>query len=884
MTTPEDYQENSNLSNDDSLHEAKPLTGLYEDWFLEYASYVILERAIPKYDDGLKPVQRRIFHAMKEMDDGRFHKVANIIGQTMQFHPHGDAAIGDALVNIGQKDLMLDTQGNWGDVRTGDRAAAARYIESRLSKFALDIAFNKEITQWQASYDGRKNEPVQLPMKFPLLLAQGVEGIAVGLSTKIMPHNFIELIKASIAILNEKPFKINPDFQTGGIADFTLYNQGKKGGKVRLRSKIDVIDKKTLAIQNVPYSVTTTGLIDSILKANENGKIKIRKVEDNTAEHVEIMVHLTQGISPEVTLDALYAFTQCEISISPNCCVIIDNRPEFISVSKLLKLSTDNTVDLLRQELELLQKNLSEKWHLSSLEKLFIEKRIYRDIEECETWDAVIQSIHKGLDPFKKILKREVTDDDIAKLTEIKIKRISKFDSFKADELIKGLEADLDEVANNLAHLIEYTIRYFESLLKKYGGGRERRTEISTFESIAVRSVAVANQKLYVNREEGFIGSSLKKDEYIGDCSDIDNIIVFRANGNYQVTQMGAKKFVGKDIIHAAVWKKSDEHMIYNVAYRDGKAGKSMVKRFSVTSIVRDREYDVTAGTAGSTVTYFTANPNSESEVVAVNLHGLAKARIKTFDFDFGELAIKGRGSKGNILSKHPVRKIVQKSVGDSTLGGRDIWLDENIGRLSTEDRGTYLGSFNTGDLIMLIHEDGSYELTSFDLSNRYKCNEIKHIGKFDSEQVISAVHYDGKSKSHYVKRFQIETSTTGKRFKFISEERGSKLLLVSVHTNLELVFNYRLKNGDKRSKNITLLDFIDVKGWKANGNKLGGFSRMSGFKMNELAVHIEAETEVKSKVEDKVEVKKVPGQPTGKIVPTEVSNDDNGDDELSLF
>ena len=874
MTISDDYQENSNLSNNDNLHEAKPLTGLYEDWFLEYASYVILERAIPKYDDGLKPVQRRIFHAMKEMDDGRFHKVANIIGQTMQFHPHGDAAIGDALVNIGQKSLMLDTQGNWGDVRTGDRAAAARYIESRLSKFALDIAFNKEITQWQASYDGRKNEPVQLPMKFPLLLAQGVEGIAVGLSTKIMPHNFVELIKSSIAILNDKPFKINPDFQTGGIADFSLYNKGKKGGKVRLRSKIDVIDKKTLTIRNVPYSVTTTGLIDSILKANDSGKIKIRKVEDNTAEHVEIMVHLTQGISPEVTIDALYAFTQCEISISPNCCVIIDDRPEFISVSKLLKLSTNNTVALLRQELELLKKNLSEKWHLSSLEKIFIENRIYRDIEECETWDAVIRTIDKGLDPFKNILNREVTEDNIVKLTEIKIKRISKFDSFKADEIINGLEADLEEVENNLGHLIEYTIRYFESLLKKYSEGRERRTEIATFESIAVRSVAVANQKLYVNREEGFIGSSLKKDEYIGDCSDIDNIIVFRADGKYQVTQMGAKKFVGKDIIHAAIWKKNDEHMVYNVTYRDGKAGKSMVKRFSVTSIVRDREYDVTGGTTGSTITYFTANPNSESEVVAVNLHGLAKARIKAFDFDFGGLTIKGRGSKGNILSKYPVRKIVQKSVGDSTLGGRDIWVDENIGRLTTEERGTYLGSFNTDELIVVIYEDGSYELTSFDLSNRYKCNEIKYMGKFNPEEVISAVHYDGKSKSHYVKRFQIETSTTGKRFKFISEERGSKLVLVSVSLNLELTFNYRLKNGDKRNKEITLSEFIDVKGWKANGNKLGGFSRMSGFKM------IEVETEAKVEVQDDGEIKV---EPVEKKIPSEVSKDDSGD-ELNLF
>mgnify|MGYP006134952857 CR=1 FL=1 len=878
MITPDDYQDNLNLSKDDNFHEAKPLTELYEDWFLEYASYVILERAIPKFDDGLKPVQRRIFHAMKEMDDGRFHKVANIIGQTMQFHPHGDTAIGDALVNIGQKDLMLDIQGNWGDVRTGDRAAAARYIESRLSKFALDIAFKKEITQWQASYDGRKNEPVQLPMKFPLLLAQGVEGIAVGLSTKIMPHNFVELIKASIAILNDKPFKINPDFQTGGIADFTLYNQGKKGGKVRLRSKIDVMDKKTLAIRNVPYSVTTTVLIDSILKANDNGKIKIRKVEDNTAEHVEIMVHLTQGISPEVTIDALYAFTQCEISISPNCCVIIDDRPEFISVSKLLKLSTDNTVNLLRQELELLQKNLSEKWHLSSLEKIFIENRIYRDIEECETWDAVIQTIHKGLKPFKKILNREVIDDDIVKLTEIKIKRISKFDSFKADEIISSLEVDLDEVSNDLSHLTEYAIRYFNSLLKKYGAGRDRRTEIATFESIALRSVAVANQKLYVNREEGFIGSNLKKDEYIGDCSDIDNIIVFRADGKYQITQIGAKKFVGKGVIHVAVWRKSDEHMVYNIVYRDGKAGKSMVKRFSVTSIVRDREYDVTGGKPDSIITYFTANPNSESEVVAVNLHGLAKVRIKSFDFDFGELGIKGRGSKGNILSRHSVRKIVQKSVGNSTLGGRDIWLDKNIGRLTTEDRGTYLGSFNTDDLIAVIHEDGTYELTSFDLSNRYKYNEIKYIGKFDPEHVISAVHYDGKSKSYYVKRFQIETSTTGKQFKFISEERGSKLLLVSVNGNPELVFNYRLKNGDKRSKEIILLDFIDVKGWKANGNKLGGFSRMSGFKINELQIDAQ-NVEVKVKID--LPITDIPLEK--KEVLTEPPKDANGD-ELSLF
>ncbi len=880
MMTPDDAHKDFEMNDDqfDEFHQAQPLTSLYEDWFLDYASYVILERAIPKYNDGLKPVQRRILHAMKEMDDGRFHKVANIIGQTMQFHPHGDAAIGDALVNMGQKDLIIDTQGNWGDVRTGDKAAAARYIEARLSPLALDIAFNKEITSWQKSYDGRKNEPIHLPVKFPLLLAQGVEGIAVGLSTKIMPHNFIELIKASVAVLKEKPFKILPDFQTGGIADFSQYNQGKKGGKIRLRSKIDVVDKKTLMIRDVPYSTTTVSLIDSILKANDAGKIKIRKVEDNTAENVEILVHLTQGISPDVTIDALYAFTHCEVSISPNCCVIVDDKPVFTSVNAMLKKSTENTVELLRQELELLQSQLSEKWHLSSLEKIFIENRIYRDIEECETWESVIETIDKGLDPFKQRLKREVTEADIVKLTEIKIKRISKYDSFKADEYIKGLEADLEEVANNLIHLTEYAIRYFESLLKKHGDGRERKTEIATFESIAVRSVAVANQKLYVNREEGFIGYSLKKDEYVGDCSDIDNIIVFRRDGKYVVTQIDAKKFVGKDVIHVAVWKKGDEHMVYNVAYKDGKTGRAMVKRFSVTSIVRDREYDVTAGTSGSKVVYFTANPNSESEIIHVKLHGLSKARIKQFDFDFGELAIKGRGSKGNILSKYPVQKITQKSVGDSTLGGRDIWLDETIGRLNIEEQGTYLGSFNTDDYILVIHDDGSYELTSFELTNRYKCNEISHIGKFNKDEIITALHYDGKQKSYYMKRFQIETTTIAKPFKFISEERGSKLVLVSVHPHTQLCFNYRLKNGDKRSKEIVSAEFIDIKGWKANGNKLTGYSRLSGFKFLELDVEPSSENTSESPSPAEKETEQPPDKKTSAPKPK------NDDEALSLF
>ncbi len=812
------------------------LTGMVKDWFLDYASYVILERAIPRGIDGLKPVQRRILHAMKLMDDGRFHKVANIIGQTMQYHPHGDAAIGDALVHIGQKNLLIETQGNWGDNRTGDKSAAPRYIEARLSKFALDVSFNKDITTWQLSYDGRNNEPVFLPIKFPLLLVQGVEGIAVGLSTKIMPHNFVELIKASIQILQDKPFKILPDFPNGGVADFTNYNQGKKGSRIRVRSTITIEDKKTLAIKNVPYGVTTTSLIDSIIKANDNGKIKIRKVEDNTSQNVEIIVHLTQGVSPEVTLDALYAFTQCEISISPNCCVIIDEKPQFISVNQLLKYSTENTVNILRKELELLKSKLEEKWHLSSLEKIFIENRIYRDIEECETWESVIKTIDIGLDAFKPTLKREVTEEDIVKLTEIKIKRISKYDTLKADEQIQKYEADLEEVINNLTHLTEYSIRYFESLLKQYGKGRERKTEISTFDVIAARRVAVANQKLFVNRKDGFIGTALKKDELVGNCSDIDNVIVFRRDGKYMVTSVDSKKFVGKDVIHVAVWKKNDEHLVYNLAYKDGKTGVTYVKRFSVTSIVKDREYDVTLGTEKSKVFYFTANPNSESETVTIHLHSRAKARIKVFDYDFADLAIKGRGAKGNILSKYTVRKIVQKSIGDSTLGGRDIWLDTTIGRLNSEERGEFLGSFNTDDKILVIYTDGSYELTTFDFSNRYKSAEILLIEKFNPISNISAVHYDGKQRIYYVKRFKIETTTIGKKFNFITEERGSKIILATSFSNPIISFNYRTKSGDKKNKMIALLDIVDIKGWKSIGNKLGNYLRMSGFKCEQGA------------------------------------------------
>ena len=811
--------------------EAKSVSRLYKNWFLDYASYVILERAVPKYDDGFKPVQRRILHSMKEMDDGRFHKVANIIGQTMQYHPHGDAAIGDALVNLGQKDMLIDTQGNWGDTRTGDSAAAPRYIEARLSKFALDVVFNKDLTEWQNSYDGRKQEPVALPVKFPMLLAQGVEGIAVGLSTKIMPHNFCELIKGSIDILNGKRVKLLPDFMSGGMGDFSQYNEGKKGSKVRLRADVEVIDKMTLAIRTIPYNTTTGSLIDSILKANDSGKIKIKKVEDNTAKDVEILVHLKQGVSSDVAIDALYAFTNCEISISPNCCVIIDNNPQFLSVNDLLKMSTENTVELLRKELEIQKAALDEKWHFSSLEKIFIENRIYRDIEECETWEDVLAAIDSGLAPFKSKFKRDITQEDIIKLTEIKIKRISKFDSFKADELIAKIEHDLEEVQNNLKHLTDYAIRYFEQILKNHGNNRKRKTEIVQFDTIKARRVAAANVKLYMNREDGFIGTSLKKDEFVCDCSDLDDIIVFRNDGKLTVTRIGEKTFVGKDIIHVAIWKKSDQHMIYNAIYYDGKSKISYAKRFSVSSVIRDREYEITQGNDNSKLLYFTANPNSESEMVTVTLHSSVNARKKVFDFDFADLSIKGRGVKGNIVSKYKIRKIIQKEIGESTLGGRDIWLDENIGRLNADKQGRYLGSFNTDDSILVIYDDGDYELTNFELTNRYKINEISLIEKFNDKTFLSAIHYDGGSKTYYVKRFIIETSTFGRRFKFISEERGSKLIQISYSQTPILQFNYRTKRGEKKTKQENLLEFVDVKGWKALGNKLGNYLRISGFK-----------------------------------------------------
>ncbi|MEQ8925256.1 MAG: DNA gyrase/topoisomerase IV subunit A [Fulvivirga sp.] len=811
-----------NYDNEDVIHDVIPVSGMYQNWFLEYASYVILERAVPAIEDGFKPVQRRIMHALKEMDDGRYNKVANVIGQTMQYHPHGDASIADAMVNIGQKDLLIDTQGNWGDIRTGDSAAAPRYIEARPSKFALDVLYNPQTTDWQLSYDGRKKEPVTLPVKFPLLLAQGVEGIAVGLSTKILPHNFCELIKASIDLLKGKKVKVYPDFATGGMADFSEYNQGLRGGKIKVRAKIEEQDKKSLIIKDIPFGTTTTGLIESIIKANDKGKIKIKKVVDNTAKDVEIIVDLAPGQSPDITIDALYAFTDCEVSISPNACVIIDEKPLFIPVNEILKLNTDQTVSLLTQELEIRKAELMEKILFSSLERIFIENRIYRDIEECETWEAVIETIDKGLDPYKEQFYREITEEDIVKLTEIKIKRISKFDSFKADELLKKLEEELKQTEHHLAHITDYAIDYYSNLLEKYGKGRERKTEIKSFDSIDTTIVAANNQKLYVNRQDGMVGYGLKKDEFVCECSDLDDIIAIRRDGKLVVSRISDKTFMGKDIMHVGVWNKGDDRMTYNMVYLDGKTGRSMVKRFQVTAITRDKEYDLTKGAKGSKTLYLTANPNGEAEVVTVKLTSGSKARIKVFDFDFSTIDIKGRGAGGNILTKYPVRKIELKTEGVSTLSGLDIWYDENVGRLNKDERGIHIGKFNGDDHILVIYNDGTYELTSYELTNRYEPNKVVHIARFDPKKPVSAVHYEGESKNYLVKRFLVETTTTEKKFLFISESAGSKLILATTDSNPMIEVEYvKGKSKDKIKEELNLNDLIDVKGWKALGNRL---------------------------------------------------------------
>ena len=810
----EDLEQNEN-NQESVIH----VSGMYQNWFLDYASYVILERAVPHINDGLKPVQRRILHSLKELDDGRYHKVANVIGHTMKYHPHGDASIGDAMVQVGQKELLLDMQGNWGNVATGDRAAAPRYIEVRLTPFALDVVYNKKITNWSASYDGRGKEPVTLPVKFPLLLTHGVEGIAVGLSTKILPHNFNELIDASIKVLKGVKPRIYPDFYSGGSADFSNYNDGLRGGKVRVRAKIHQEDKHTLIVSELPFSTTTTSLINSILRANDKGKIKVKKVEDNTAEHVEIAITIPAGISPDKTIDALYRFTDCEVSISPLSCIIEDNRPKFLGVSEILKQSTEHTLNLLKQELEVNLSELQEKWHFASLERIFIKNRIYHKIEELDNWKEIIATIHKELKPHTKNLLRDVTDEDVERLTEIKIKKITKFDLNKANEELLKLEAKIEEIKGYLANLTDYAIDYFKNLKTKYGKGKERKTEIKTFESIDATKVVVANKKLYINKEEGFIGTAMRKDEFVCDCSDIDDIIVFKKDGSMQVVKVGSKVFVGKGIIHCAVFKKKDERTIYNMIYKDGKSGTSMMKRFPVKSITRGKDYGLTKSEKGSKVLYFTANPNGEAETVTVHLKKLAKLKTLKIDVDFAELAIKGKGSGGNIVTKKAVRKVELKSTGISTLSARKIWFDDTVQRLNVDERGELLGAFKAEDKILTIQQSGEIELKSFDISNHFD-EDMVLIEQNNPKKPVSAVYFDGNKQAYYVKRFLIENTMS--RFSFISDNEDSQLEVVSTdwRPQVEIVF-VKEKGKDRQTEIINIEEFIAVKGEKALGNKL---------------------------------------------------------------
>ena len=810
----EDLEQNEN-NQESVIH----VSGMYQNWFLDYASYVILERAVPHINDGLKPVQRRILHSLKELDDGRYHKVANVIGHTMKYHPHGDASIGDAMVQVGQKELLLDMQGNWGNVATGDRAAAPRYIEVRLTPFALDVVYNKKITNWSASYDGRGKEPVTLPVKFPLLLTHGVEGIAVGLSTKILPHNFNELIDASIKVLKGVKPRIYPDFYSGGSADFSNYNDGLRGGKVRVRAKIHQEDKHTLIVSELPFSTTTTSLINSILRANDKGKIKVKKVEDNTAEHVEIAITIPAGISPDKTIDALYRFTDCEVSISPLSCIIEDDRPKFLGVSEILKQSTEHTLNLLKQELEVNLSELQEKWHFASLERIFIENRIYHKIEELDNWKEIIATIHKELKPHTKHLLRDVTDEDVERLTEIKIKKITKFDLNKANEELLKLEAKIEEIKGYLANLTDYAIDYFKNLKTKYGKGKERKTEIKTFESIDATKVVVANKKLYINKEEGFIGTAMRKDEFVCDCSDIDDIIVFKKDGSMQVVKVGSKVFVGKGIIHCAVFKKKDERTIYNMIYKDGKSGTSMMKRFPVKSITRGKDYGLTKSEKGSKVLYFTANPNGEAETVTVHLKKLAKLKTLKIDVDFAELAIKGKGSGGNIVTKKAVRKVELKSTGISTLSARKIWFDDTVQRLNVDERGELLGAFKAEDKILTIQQSGEIELKSFDISNHFD-EDMVLIEQNNPKKPVSAVYFDGNKQAYYVKRFLIENTMS--RFSFISDNEDSQLEVVSTdwRPQVEIVF-VKEKGKERKTEIINIEEFIAVKGEKALGNKL---------------------------------------------------------------
>src|SRR5690554_5866944 len=810
---------------DGPKEEITYLPGMYRNWFLDYASYVILERAVPYVIDGLKPVQRRIMHAMREMDDGRYNKVANVIGQTMQYHPHGDASIGDAIVQLGQKELLIDTQGNWGNVLTGDGAAAPRYIEARLSKFALEVLFNPKTTNWKLSYDGRKKEPVTLPAKFPLLLAQGVDGIAVGLASKIFPHNFNELIDASIAYLKGEEFELLPDFPTGGMIDCSRYNDGLRGGAVKIRAKIEKRDNKTLAITEIPFGKNTTSLIESIIKANEKGKIKIKKIDDNTAAEVEILVHLAPGVSSDKTIDALYAFTDCEVSLSPNACIIENDKPHFIGVSEILKRSTDSTLQLLKLELEIKKGELEEAWHFASLEQIFIEERIYKDkeFEESATMDQAVDHIDRRLDPWKPSFRREITRDDILRLMEIRMARILKFNSDKATENILAIEEEIAEVVNKIENIVQYTIDWFAHLKEKYGKGRERKTEIRSFENIVATKVVVKNEKLYVDRKEGFMGIGLKKAEYVCDCSDIDEVIVFRRDGTYFVTKVSEKAFIGKNPLFLAVFKRNDKRTIYNVVYRDGKTGFSYMKRFSVTGVTRDKEYDVTKGTSGSRITYFSANPNGEAETLKILLKPKPRIKKLTFEVDMGELAIKGRQSMGNILTKHEVHKISLKEKGVSTLGGRKIWFDHDVLRLNADSRGKYLGEFTGDDKILVIYKDGEYELYSFDLSNHFD-QDILAIEKFDCSKILSAVYYDAEQDFYYLKRFEID-EVEGKRIRFVGEHHDNRLISITWVRFPRFEIEFGGKHAERENEIIEVAEFIAVKSWKAKGKRLSNYS-----------------------------------------------------------
>ncbi len=815
--------------------------GQYKNWFLDYASYVILERAVPAIEDGLKPVQRRILHAMKEMDDGRFNKVANIIGQSMQYHPHGDASIGDALVNLGQKDLLIDTQGNWGDVRTGDDAAAARYIEARLSKFALDVAFNPKTTSWTLSYDGRKQEPITLPMKFPLLLAQGADGIAVGLSTKILPHNFCEIIEASVKHLRGKKFELLPDFQTKGKMDAANYNDGKRGGKIRVRATIEELDKKTLLIKDVPYSVTTTQLMESITKANDQGKIKIKKVTDVTAADVEIQIDLATGISPDITIDALYAFTDCEISISPNVCVIVSNRPQFIGASDLLRHSVDHTKGLLQAELQILLKELEDKWHFTSLEKIFFEEKIYKELEKKHmTWDKVIDAIDDAFTPFKKKFKKTIERTDLLKLTDKPVRRIYKLDIDDLIAQIKGIEEEIKEVKNNLANLTDYAVNYYEGLLKKYGKGKERKTEIKEFDTIQVKHVAIANTKLYINRAEGFVGTSLKKDEFLCDCTDYDDIIAFAKSGIMKVVKVSDKVFIGKDILHAAVFQKNDERTTYNMMYVDGANGISYAKRFNVTGITRDKEYPLTKSADKSRVHYLSVNANGEAESVKIILSPNCTARIKELEFYFDELEVKGRSSVGNQITKYAIKSVKLKEAGKSTLLGRKLWFDDKFGRFNTEEKGIYLGTFED-EKVLVVTSDGSYEVTDTEPTQRFDPEKVVFIEKFNPEKIITAVYLDKEKLQFNIKRFKIETTTLKTPFTFIKEGNGNYLETITTADDPILVVHTG-RGAQVRKAKFKVSKMVDIMGWKAIGTKLVDFTK---------SVEMEWEKKAGGKLED---------------------------------